>query len=416
MRANGGFAGSYTKITLEKPPLSRGGAKGEGVLSMIYHLRSTISFHDIYVPNGQLAGHVKPPDAIQQAFGKGTWELANADFNPNFPTSATSIRWFLEKGKETNPDILGIINLSTIKKVINIIGEFKLSENDKIITPDNLYLYLQGKAEVGFFPGSTQKADALHSVGTAALKKINSLSLSKKIQIAKIIYNDLKNQNIVLNSTNQNFQTFLENQNFAGVYIANTHDYYGLVEMNLGANKANQYVTRQTAHNITTENNQLKHTVAVDFQNSSPEKNPNPPLHYGGHYLGFFRIYLPPTATNIQVTHSEYLPCTSTNPSNCYTATESANINQSILENQSPIIASSSAVVSFWHLTLAGQHSNINLSYNLPPIDQKRYSLTILKQNGFPASPQTLDIFGKLLKTNLETPFTYHKQGTSDKI
>ncbi len=402
-RANGGFSGSYTKIALSSPP------------STIYDLRSTIpeiksefSFHDIYVPNGQLSGHVKSPEAIQQAFGKGTWELANADYEPHFPTSATTIRWFLEKGNETNPDVLGIINLSTIKKVLNIIGEFKLQEGNKVITPDNLYLYLQGKAEVDFFPGSTQKADALHSVGTAALKKIYSLSLNKKIQIAKIIYQDLKNQNIVLNSTDPTFQKFLEDNHFAGAYRANTYDYYGLVEMNLGANKANQYVTRQTTHNITTENDQLKHTVSVDFQNTSPEKNPNPPLHYGGHYLGYFRIYLPQAATNIQLTHSEYLPCSSNNIQYCYESTSSANINQSILENQNPVIANDNTI-SFWHPTLAGQHSNINLSYNLPLVSPENYSLTVLKQNGLPSSPQNIILFGQSYTTNLYSSYIVPK-------
>ena len=417
MRANGGFAGSYTKITLS--PVAKDKHRTFSLLPFSFNL--TASFHDIYVPNGQLSGHVKPPEAIQQAFGKGTWELANADFDPHFPTSATTIRWFLEKGNETNPDVLGVINLSTIKKVLNIIGEFKLTDNEKVITPDNLYLYLQGKAEVDFFPGSTQKADALHSVGTATLKKIYSLSLSKKIQIAKILYEDLKNQNIVLNSTDPAFQKFLEDNHFAGVYQANTHDYYGLVETNLGANKANQYVTRQTNHQITTENNQLKHTVNINFQNTSPEKNPNPPIHYGGHYIGFFRVYLPPTATNIQLTHSEYLPCTTNNTEYCYISTSSANINQSILQNQTPNIYHPSSniydpkftVVNFWHLTLAGQHSNINLSYNLPAVSPENYSLTILKQNGFPASPQTINLFGNEFTTNLAKNYQYSPQKSS---
>lgn len=414
-RANGGFAGSYTKIIIDTPSFD--------FLSFLRFeffrdIKLSVSFHDIYVPNGQLSGHVKPPEAIQQAFGKGTWELANADYDPHFPTSATSIRWFLEKGKESNPDILGIVNLSTIKKVLNVIGEFKLLENDKTITPDNLYLYLQGKAEVNFFPGSTQKADALHSVGTAILKKIHSLSFTQKIKIAKIIFQDLKNQNIVLNSTDPAFQKFLESQKFAGAYQADSYDYYGLVEMNLGANKANQYVSRQTTHTISTSSpssnedktqpRDINHQVTINFQNTSPEKNPNPPIHYGGHYIGYFRIYLPPTATNILLTHSQFLPCQEGDQNYCYDSTSSANVNQSILEKQTPTIAGDNTV-NFWHITLAGQHSSINLSYNLPPTNPQNYSLTILKQNGFPSSPQTVNIFGTNHKTNLESNFFYPK-------
>ena len=462
VRANGGFAGSYAKITLNSSAVIPGPdpesrretwmpdqVRHDNYFSTIYHLRSTlsktksnISFHDIYVPNGQLQGFVKPPDAIQQAFGHGTWELANADYDPNFPTAANSIRWFLEKGNEVNPDILGIINLSTIKKVLNVIGEFKLNDT-ATITPDNLYLYLQGKAELNFFPGSTQKADALHNVGTAAIKKIKSLSLPKKIIIAQIIWEDLQNKNLVLNSTNSEFQNFLKEKKWAGEYQApTTTDFYGLVELNLGANKANQYVTRQTTHTVTSspssslregtptwQSTQINHQINIQFQNTSPEANPNPPLQYGGNYIAFIRIYLPPNATDINISHTEI-------------ATSSAGYSTEVLNNQSPSCSPASTscgsvipgtdpesskinthftTVSFWHLTPAGNHTEINLSYNLSsektchsresgnPSNKNLcpYSLTLLKQNGFPTSPQNLNIFGNRFSTPLFSPFIY---------
>jgi len=450
-RANGGFAGSYAKITTNNPkltslrdsypnqkpclPAGRNPSPLDRHAPLVMTVPAlSVSFHDIYVPNGQLEGYVKPPDAIQQAFGHGTWELANADYEPHFPTAASSIRWFLEKGKETNPDILGIINLSTIKKVFNIVGEIKL-DDDTTITPDNLYLYLQGKAELNFFPGSTQKADALHEVGNATLNKLKSLPLTKKIKIAKEIYKDLQNQNIVLNSTNLNFQKFLESKKWAGEYIPPIEgDFFGLVELNLGANKANQYVTRQTTHVIasspssslregtpTWQSIQINHQITVDFQNTSPEANPNPPLYYGGNYISFLRFYLPVNATDIEINHTEI-------------ATSSAGFSADVLNNQLPVIASDSAAIhtnenkkfttiSFWHLTLAGQHSDIKLSYSLSSerpchsresgnpsdINLCPYSLTLLKQNGFQSSPQSLNIFGKTSQTSLDTPFTYPK-------
>ncbi|KKS31072.1 MAG: hypothetical protein UU94_C0019G0001, partial [Candidatus Collierbacteria bacterium GW2011_GWB2_42_12] len=90
MRANGGFAGSYAKLIANYPKFE-------------------LSFQDIYVPNGQLKGYVTPPAPIQEAFKHGSWELANADWEPDFPTTATTLRWFMEKGGEINPDNLLIL-------------------------------------------------------------------------------------------------------------------------------------------------------------------------------------------------------------------------------------------------------------------------------------------------------------------
>jgi len=426
-RANAGFAGSYAKVVLSspQPSLRDSYSNQSNPESLDRHTsfamtipKIDFSFHDIYVPNGQLEGYVKPPDAIQQAFGHGTWQLANADYEPNFPTAAASIRWFLEKGKETNPDILATLNLSTIKQILNIVGSFPVSDsNNATITPDNLYLYLQGKAELNFFPGSTQKADALHSVGVAAIKKAKSLSLSKKYQIAKIIFEELNNKNIVINSTSPEFQKLLESQNFAGAYdTSSSFDKYGLVELNLGSNKANSFVTRETSHRVTqvpaqegiSPIDKINHQINIKFHNTSPEANPNPPLYYGGNYIAYMRIYIPSNAANITIDHSEI-------------ATDSSELNLEVLKNQKVSVTSNTlTMLSFWHITKANNQSEINLSYTLPVYEPGHscegrnqsskipcYSLTIIKQNGFPSSPQTLNIFQNSASTELKRNYFY---------
>ena len=447
MRANGGFAGSYSKITLSTKRL-------EFLNPQVLEFSPEITFQDIYVPNGQLGGHVTPPTPIQQAFGHGTWELANADWEPDFPTAAQNIRWFLEKGKEINPDILAIVNLSTIKQVLNQIGSFPVPEYDATLTPDNLYLFLQGKTEVGFFPGSTQKRDTLTAVGQALIKKAKSLPLSKKIQIAHILYTDLINQNIMIHSSNQTFQSFMEQKKLAGVLSPEAVDTYSLIETNLGANKANQFVNRQTTHvisfvappsslrvsysnrgNLTPpidsmDSTIIHHQVTVHFTNSSPAANPNPPIHYGGNYITYLRFYLPLEAKNIFLTRDPLsLPP----------------LPDTILSTPSAVIASDSAAIQtnyglteigFWQTTPAGGESTISLSYNLPLPDSRHcesgnlpavgrryrvfhdqvslhqdsrcgYSLAILKQHGLLSSPQSINLFGQTYTTDLRHSFRY---------
>lgn len=369
MRANGGFAGSYAKLIINYP-------------------KTDLSFQDIYVPNGQLQGYVAPPTPIQEAFQHGTWQLANADWEPDFPTAASSIRWFMEKGGEINPDNLLILNLTTIKKILDVVGSFTVPEYEAQITPDNLYLFLQGKTEVGFFPGSTQKKDTLTAVGQALKKDILQLPLNKKIQIAQILYQDLVNQNIVVNSTDPDFQAFLEQENFAGKLTANTLDTYLLVEANLGANKANAYVQRETTHHISFSDHQASHAAIVKFHNSSPEANPNPPFHYGGDYIAYLRFYIPPNAQNISIiarSETTKQPPTNeikTNISSKYDLTE----------------------IGFWQTTPAQNETTVTLSYTLP-ISKDHYSLTILKQHGLVSSPQTITIENDTFSTDLANDY-----------
>jgi len=380
MRANGGFAGSYAKIILSTKRL-------EFLNPRVLEFSPEFTFQDIYVPNGQLAGHVVPPEPIQQAFQHGTWELANADWEPDFPTSAKNLRWFFEKGNEINPDILSIINLSTIKQILNIVGSFPVPEYSANLTPDNLYLFLQGKTETNFFPGSTQKKDTLTAVGLALIKKAQGLSLLQKYRIAHILYTDLVNQNIMIHSNNLSFQTLLEQKKLAGVLSPGAFDTYSLVETNLGANKANQFVTRSTTHQISLAGQNLRHEVTVKLINSSPEANPNPPIHYGGNYVAYFRFYVPAEAKDISLTWSD--------------ATSSATPSTQI----SPKYGLSE--IGFWQTTPAGAESTIKLSYGLFLPLHSRYSLSLLKQHGLISSPQTINISGKALSTLLRNDFYY---------
>lgn len=361
MRANGGFVGSYAKLIMNYPKMD-------------------LSFQDIYVPNGQLKGYVTPPTPIQEAFQHGTWQLANADWEPDFPTTANTLRWFMEKGNEINPDNLVLLNLTTIKKVLDVVGSFRVSEFEADITPDNLYLFLQGKAEVNFFPGSTQKKDALTAVGQALKDKIMKLPLDKKLKIALVLYQDLKNQNIVVNSINKDFQSLLENQNFAGKLSSSTQDTYLLVETNLAANKSNAYVQRQTSHEIIFAEGQATHQVTLKFQNASVESGPNPPFHYGGDYKSYLRFYLPSNAQDIKI------------------ASASGTIKPTTIQNYGL------TEIGFWHTTPAQGQTSLTLSYILP-VSTPNYSLTILKQHGFISSPQSITINGKTLTTPLFNDF-----------
>jgi len=396
MRANGGFVGSYARLVIANHEVLKQSPPSviPGLTRNLYKLNPLkinfdLSFQDIYVPNGQLQGYVTPPAPIQEAFKHGSWELANADWEPDFPTSVASLRWFFEKGNEIIPDNLVLLNLTTIKKVLDVVGSFSVPEYNAQITPDNLYLFLQGKTEMNFFPGSTQKKDVLTAVGLSLKQAILRLPIDKKFRIARILYQDLVNQNIVINSTNEAFQNFLVQKNFAGKLVSNTADTYLLVEANLGANKANAYVTRQTTHNISFQNNQTTHQVTVKFVNSSPEANPNPPFQYGGNYIAYLRFYLPSQAQDIHVDHeatSAAIKAPPINTASKYGFTE----------------------IGSWQTTPAQNQTTINLSYTLP-IGQDKYSLTILKQHGLVSSPQTINIGGKTLSTSLTNDYKITK-------
>ena len=369
--------GSYAKI--QKGPSLQG-------RSFLYSLQ------DIYVPDGQIQGHVEPPAPIQQAFGQGWFRLRDANWDPNFPTSAKTIRWFLEKGKEINPDVLIAINLSTIQKLLTLTGPFVVPNHAETITANNISLLLQNEIQENFFPGSTNKKDLLTATNQAFMQKLSSLPLKQKIKIIQMIFSELKNQEILINATDPKLQAYLEKKNWAGVLqpapcTSKVHDCLSdtvaIIESNLGSNKANAFITRHTTHTITKNNESIHHTITINYQNTSPSESPDPPNHHGGDYLNYLRLYIPQTTENIK-------------------SPEGSTSNQ----------IHDLTEIGFFHTTPHQATSSATISYQLPirhpalDAGSISYQLTILKQPGITSSSQTINLFGKTTETNLTTDFT----------
>lgn len=358
IRATGGFMGSYAKIDKNL----------------------SLSIQDIYVPDGQLQGHVEPPPAIQQAFGQGWYKLRDANWEPDFPTSAQTIRWFLEKGKEINPDLLIAINLSTIEKILSITGPIKIENLKLTLREDNVSLILQNQIQKDFFPGSTNKKDLLTNTSQSLINQLSSLAVNQKIKIIQLLYQDLKNQEILINSKDSTLQGFLEKKDWAGQLTTTPCkkcllDTITIIESNLGSNKANAFITRNTTHTIS-KNKVITHQIILDYKNDSPSENPDPPNHHGGNYINYLRIFIPLSAKNIQVSQE-------------FTQETKYGFNE----------------ISFFHTTPYQSSSSITISYELSITNEKTYQLSILKQPGIGDSPQTIHLFDKTQEITLSNDF-----------
>ena len=384
LRANGGFAGSYAVVTAQ-----------DG--------KFTVRFQDIYVPDGQISGHVDPPAPIQAAFGQGWWKLRDSDWYPDFPSSAQTIRWFFRHGKEIDPDFLLTLNLKTLQQVLAVTGPLEVPQYQISINQHNLYQNLQTFAEVGFFPGSTQKKDALAAVGRALINKIDSLDTGQKLNLVSLFLDQLDQSNILVNAQDSQFEDVLLAKNWAGQLSAATcatpgciNDTLAVIETNLGANKANCCVSRLTNHLITTNNDYLIHQVTLGYTNTALGENPQPPDFYGGNYIQYLRFYLPLEATFVDVGAVPTLPTTLSRYPKPYTDQKNLLTTAEVLGFKE---------IGFFHITQAGTTSTVRLSYSLPLRDSSNYQLTLLKQHGLTNSPQVVYFEGKQYQTELHNDF-----------
>jgi len=373
LRPTGGFIGSYGLLTFEKGKLL------------------DIKIEDVYTADGQLKGHVEPPEEIKNYLGEETWFLRDSNFSPDFPTSASRAGWFLEKEIARQTDGVIGLNLYFIQKILKVTGPILLPDYDEQVTSDNLFERCQYHAEVNFFPGSTQKKDFLSSLTTQLFEKLKELPLHQFPQTSLALLESLEQKAILVWLEDGRAKKTLSQLGWDGALRTPPvglpkfsqeafTDYLMLAEANFAVNKANYFVKRDASQEITIngKTGEITAKTTLNLKNESPS-NAWP----AGLYKNYVRLLLPTASQLISVKTAASLdqPVTKTIPKKDIKQTTEAGKKS----------------IGFLVEVPVGEEKKIEVNYKLGqklPLDKKEITYILLwqKQPGIADDPIKLVI------------------------
>jgi hypothetical protein len=284
LRPTGGFIGSFGLLTF-----ADGRFLDFGVL-------------DVYAADGQLRGHVEPPPQLKEYLGEAGWYLRDSNWDPDFPTSARRAAWFLEKEMGRTVDGVLAINLNLAKNLLGALSEAYLPDYQEKITAANLFERAEYHAEVGTFPGSSQKSDFLGALSNALFERIKIAGEKEFFGIARGVYQSLEAGDLALYLNDQSAEEVIQKLGWAGEIGGNVkcqmsnvkcyEDYLMLVEANLGVNKANYFLNRKIDQKIElSSEGKVVHRLTILYQNTAATE-----AWPAGKYKNYLRIYAPPDA------------------------------------------------------------------------------------------------------------------------
>lgn len=279
LRPTGGFIGSFGLLTFE------GGRMTD------------LSISDVYSADGQLKGHIEPPLPIKSYLGEANWWFRDSNWDPDFPTSAKRAEWFLDKEIDRQVDGVVAVDLYPIKEALNYTGPIYLADYNMDITSTNLYEKTQAEAHEDFFPGTHQKASFLTALSRNLISQVGQMGSRGKIGILRVLLSSLEGRHLQLYLHEDKSQNTISALNWAGEVKIPTclnscyPDFVGLIEANLGVNKANYFVTRDQELQVNIANGQIKRQLTITFINSA-----NPALGENARYKNYLRILLPSDA------------------------------------------------------------------------------------------------------------------------
>lgn len=273
LRPTGGFIGSFGLFTFERGRLV------------------DMGIHDVYEADGQLRGHVEPPEKLKEHLGEASWYLRDSNWSPDFPVSARRAEWFLNKEIGRRVDGVVAVDLEFAKRLLNVIGAVEVTDFGEKVTLQNFYEVTQRRAEVGFFPGSTQKADFITALNRALVQEISSGIANRTVPLTSAILTSLEERDMLVFLHDKEAQAAISELGWdGGVKSVSScqfpvasclEDYLMVVEANVGVNKANYLLSRKFVMDVKIDNLSLSHKLKVSYVNNGNER-----------YKAYLRLYL----------------------------------------------------------------------------------------------------------------------------
>lgn len=232
LRPTGGFAGSLALIEV---------SNGE--------VRSVnIPAGGPYDWQGSLQTLIRPPEPLRLV--RGTWQLQDANWFFDFPTSAAKIKWFLEQAG--GPELSGVIALNSdvVIKLLKLTGPVELPQYGKVLTADNFMRETQAAVEIEYDRKQNRPKQFIADLAPVLFSRLLEFKGRDLLNLIALINTSLLKRDLQLYSVEPFIQAKFEEFGWAGRIESTPSDYLAIVRTNIGGGKTDRVITEQIRHQV----------------------------------------------------------------------------------------------------------------------------------------------------------------------
>ncbi len=281
LRPTGGFIQAAALITFDQ------------------HRLVDVQTKSVYQLDNQLTGTISPPADLTRFLGEKRWFLRDSNWSPDFTVSAQEMSRFIDAS--TGKQINGVIalNLYSLQKILGALGPVELPELGEILTDKNIFERFESHSEVQVverLDRETYSAAVLRLV----LEGVQTMPPDRTSPLLTAVMDSLEQKQLLIAFTSANLNKSFNDLGWSGALLSPDCpaqlnggicqvDSLMQVEANVGINKANAYLKRDTQHQIEISSNLVTHTRTMVFTNQA---NSNAwPL---GSYQAYLRFFVSP--------------------------------------------------------------------------------------------------------------------------
>ena len=379
LRPTGGFIGTYGILKLDAGEISK------------------FETDNVYNLDNPAADYITEPSPEPIAVHTTTqnWLLRNANWSPDFPTSARKAesKYDEEGGPEKNIDGVIAVTPTFIESLLALTGPLTVDGIE--FTEENLFETLEHQVEFGFLQQGISDADRKEVIGDLATKLLDELMGMPKNELVTLwdtFVTNVDEKQILIYVHDPITQERVIEQNWAGEMKSYTSDYLMFVDANLAALKTDNVMERTLTYSVSEQDGVYVGEASMLYKNTG--------WFDGFHtrYRTHTRIYLPEGASLLE--HSGFKTGDKLQggvPTDPEVYTESFTH-----ANGETVVYT---VVAGFISIEPKQEGTLRIKYALPEnvvkqIKDKQYSLYIQKQAGTEAHTLHMNFdIGKKIKT-----------------
>ena len=291
LRPTGGFIQAVGFITFENGALT------------------SVTTKSSYELDKLVLGSVEPPPEITQYLGEKRLYLRDSNWNPDFPTSAKQIQWFIEQA--TNQQLAGIlaVNTRSLSILLEALGPVELSEFNEVLTAKNIQERMEFHSEVVLVE-SSNLPDYSSFLLKRVLEQLPNLPADKVGKLGSAVVKAAKQQQLLLFSVDQDVQSAWRTLGWSGGILSPSCptqlatvtclvEPVAQIETNVGINKANYYLEREIQHQVILGSTVNTHKRTITYVNTAQSE-----AWPKGPYKSYVRFLLPKGSENIEASVS----------------------------------------------------------------------------------------------------------------
>lgn len=373
LRPTGGFITGVGLMTVD------GGELGE------------LDFSDSYsVFNPDVDHPLAPPD-LERTMGAQILLFRDSNWSADFPTAASVAQSLYQLDTGTATDGVFAFDIEATRRIVGAMEPLVLPGYDEPVTSQNLVAAMREVWEAPVDIESTvadwatsewwrHRKDFMGDLAAAARSKVESGEVNLGA-LAQALYSSLHEKHILLSVSDPATMALLENSGWAGAVEPGDGDYLLVIDSNVGWNKVNALVDRNTRYTV---HPLADGSVAAELRltyvhHGQPVDGPCVrEIRYGDTYdalqrrcyFDYLRVYVPAGAQLLDVQ-----------------GVEPDSVQQTTAE-------AGSTVFSGFAIMPAGAEHEVTLRYRLPAsvLQDGLYRLRIQKQAGTPPWPVEIAI------------------------